>query len=438
MQNLTSNNLYDYRASKYPIQDWFKIVEGFSTDFVENRLQKYAITSGARVLDPFGGAGTTALVCKYKGVKAISIDANPWMCLVASAKTTWDIDLSELKESSDFVLSCIPIAHIKNEELVGFQTEDQGKIFAVGVNPIVLDSKDIPALPRLEKKMSPNVLRKVLFLKEIIQKTVQDKRLTDTTQRLLWATFGAHLMRVSNMTWYGPKVSWKKKFLVDAPVFTLFRDLLRKVYTDLNAVRVVSQPHAETEVILGDARQVDTHVPSQVDLAITSPPYMNEACYTDQSQFELFFLGFVRNLQDLRNVKRRLLTCNTKYIFSDTNDGDQIRWFDPVMRIHQELVRNEKREEKRWGWNRPKMLLDYFGGMKSNLESVFKVLRKDARYDLIIGDSAIGGIHIPTDELVAKLAIELGYSRAAVEPFRKRQSSRDNTQLRESIVTLTN
>jgi hypothetical protein len=50
-----ATNVYNYRTNNvnYPIQNWYNIVEGFSTHFVEQKLAEYDIKHGNKVLDVF-------------------------------------------------------------------------------------------------------------------------------------------------------------------------------------------------------------------------------------------------------------------------------------------------------------------------------------------------------------------------------------------------
>jgi hypothetical protein len=54
----------------------------------------------------------------------------------------------------------------------------------------------------------------------------------------------------------------------------------------------------------------------------------------------------------------------------------------------------------------------------------------------VIGNSAIDKVLVPTDDILARIAGEIGFSAVTVTPFRARGSSRHDVPLRESIVTL--
>ena len=54
-----------------PIQRWAPYVQGFSASFVDEMLQRFSISPGQTVLDPFAGSGTVLVAAKMKGIDAI-------------------------------------------------------------------------------------------------------------------------------------------------------------------------------------------------------------------------------------------------------------------------------------------------------------------------------------------------------------------------------
>jgi hypothetical protein len=55
---------------------------------------------------------------------------------------------------------------------------------------------------------------------------------------------------------------------------------------------------------------------------ITSPPYPNEKDYTRTTRLESVLLGFIRNKEELRAVKRGLIRSNTRNVYvGDADDG---------------------------------------------------------------------------------------------------------------------
>src|SRR5690606_2984215 len=84
----------------------------------------------------------------------------------------------------------------------------------------------------------------------------------------------------------------------------------------------------------------------------------------------------------------------------------------------------------------------YFNDIFQVLRDVYRVLKPGRRAIFVLGDSAPYGVHIPTDELIGRLGVAVGFSGYALEILRTRGGKwKDNPQrhtveLRESIVTL--
>ncbi len=74
--------------------------------------------------------------------------------------------------------------------------------------------------------------------------------------------------------------------------------------------------------------------------------------------------------------------------------------------------------------------------MTSHFSNMYRVLKDGAPYLMVVGDSAINKILVPTDEILARIAKEVGFSKAQVFPFRERGSSRHNLNLRESLISM--
>lgn len=67
--------------------NWFRYYADFSAEFVEDAISHLDLGSGATLLDPWLGAGTTAEVAALKGLRFKGYDINPAMLLVSRART---------------------------------------------------------------------------------------------------------------------------------------------------------------------------------------------------------------------------------------------------------------------------------------------------------------------------------------------------------------
>src|SRR5580704_5356156 len=70
---------------RLPFQRWFKFKEAFSPRFILDCIQTLD-TAPRSCLDAFGGSGTTALTCQFLGIRPTTIEVNPFLCDLITAK----------------------------------------------------------------------------------------------------------------------------------------------------------------------------------------------------------------------------------------------------------------------------------------------------------------------------------------------------------------
>ena len=170
------------------------------------------------------------------------------------------------------------------------------------------------------------------------------------------------------------------------------------------------------------------------DLAVTSPPYLNNLDYTMQTRLELFFLDFVKNMEGLKALRKRMVTCDAKAIYRDIEDHKEVSQFESIQRIVAQL--HEKLGHRKWGWDYPFMTLQYFGGLLRVLRSVRSCLKPGARFLLVVGESAHAGIKVPVPTILGELGEASDYQLEDIRVERYRRSSSHRFQLAESTVIL--
>ena len=65
---------------------WLRLTPAYSVKVVEEVISRYG--EGLNVLDPFCGAGTTALCAVARGHRTTTVDINPFLVWLARAKTS--------------------------------------------------------------------------------------------------------------------------------------------------------------------------------------------------------------------------------------------------------------------------------------------------------------------------------------------------------------
>ena len=92
----------------------------------------------------------------------------------------------------------------------------------------------------------------------------------------------------------------------------------------------------------------------------------------------------------------------------------------------------------------PALVRGYFSDMAAVLRSCRHVLVPGGQCCIVVGNSAYGGVIIPTDSLIARLGLAAGFDEAAVVPVRhltvapqQRNDLRGReASMRESVVVL--
>ena len=80
-----------------PLHRWIPWIAGYSATFVDDVISAYLRNrTGALVLDPFCGVGTTLLQAVLRGHEAVGFEINPYPALAARAKlNSPTVDLTE-------------------------------------------------------------------------------------------------------------------------------------------------------------------------------------------------------------------------------------------------------------------------------------------------------------------------------------------------------
>ncbi|MBU6428817.1 MAG: hypothetical protein KGR26_07405, partial [Cyanobacteria bacterium REEB65] len=258
--------------SALPALDWYLMPEAFSAPLVQQACARYGLQPGDTVLDPFSGTGTTVLTAKLSGLCGLGLEANPFLAWAAGVKSKLDVPAKRFARARQRVLD---------------------RIGDLGAAPEVA----LPDMPRVDKWLTPKIAYKVVALREAIL-----AESSEPERDLLLLALASLLRAVGNLKLTAHAFG-TVSIRADAPVAQLFRDKTAKMAADLQALESLESAGSlgSARVLRGDARQLDLTDPAlPAKLAITSPPYLNNLDYTMQTRLELFFLGHVANLGDVR------------------------------------------------------------------------------------------------------------------------------------------
>ena len=85
-------------ASDRAAHDWYRFVLSFPPHLVREYISRFELSSGACVLDPFCGTGTTIVECKKIGVASVGVEAHPMSHFAFATKVDWSPDPDRLEK----------------------------------------------------------------------------------------------------------------------------------------------------------------------------------------------------------------------------------------------------------------------------------------------------------------------------------------------------
>ncbi|MDE1819572.1 MAG: hypothetical protein KGJ23_06340 [Euryarchaeota archaeon] len=400
-----------------PIHRWFQYPAGFSYRAVEHALETFPVPEGGTVYDPFAGTGTTLVVCKGRGISSVGVEAHPLVARIAQTKVTWDLDLDKLGREADALLRSLP-RRVSSSRL----------------------PRDLPAL--LQKCYSPKNLTKLFAIRDALDRVEKVHR--DLFEVALIGTLRAASAAATGWPYIAPRKRIQEKDALET-----FALQLSHCLEDLRATR------AERRTVPARALEADARAPplgkGSVDLAFTSPPYLNNYDYADRLRLETYFLGMASTWGEItERFRSKLIVAATTQV--DRREGSArervegaLEGLDPqVARELGEKVEklSEVRKHRRGQKSYDLMVARYFEDMAQAMTATRRLLRPEGRLVMILGDSAPYGVPIPTEEYLGKLGLGVGFSDYRTTRLRSRggkwrsNPQRHHVPLKESWLLL--
>ena len=372
-----------------PVHRWVPWIAGFSRHFVQDALARHLPGPGV-VLDPFAGVGTTLVEADLAGHDAVGFEINPYAAFAARAKLgAHRLEPERLRASiADFV------AFMEGSERTGRAPE---------ASP--------PAAFRTRAPFySPAVERKVLSAFDFTA------TLEASIANLFRLAFAATMVRYSNYSYepsLGRKASVGRPEVEDDDVAGAIAAKLSQMADDAAWYR------AERASLERDDGRVLEHSffegysmldEGSVDLLVTSPPYLNNYHYNRNTRPHLYWLGFCSAPRDLKPLEEH----NFGTYWQNARDEERID-LDPsidddAIRDALDTVRRQNPEKGVYGGNGwANYAARYFNDCARFLEGAAWCLRPGATALVVIGNSILQGVPIPTDRFLAAIANSRGF-----------------------------
>jgi DNA modification methylase len=414
-----------------PIHRWVPWIAGFSSDFVRDVLERYA-NGKATVLDPFSGVGTTLVEATLFGYDAYGFEINPYAALASRVKAnSYKIDTAVL-----------------NNHIVNFRNFYDKKI----------NSNYLPQShsPQGFKTRSPFYSQKVLDKVLIFQDYLAFIEAEDIRD-LFRLAFASTMVSYSNYSYepsLGRRVSAGKSEILDYPVGEVITKKLIEFSEDIIWFQA-NRPEKETksEVIEASFFEYEQHLaPQSVDLIITSPPYLNNYHYNRNTRPHLYWLNFAEQPGDLKNLEHSNFGKYWQTVREQERVDLDFCLTNSDLPAILEALRAQKPERGIYGGNGwANYAASYFNDCYKFVSGIKYALKPKGSALVVIGNSILQGIMIPTDEYLGEIAQKAGLELVGIDIPRSTRvgnsiiqsevrtiKAKSSHQLYEAIVELRN
>ncbi len=291
-----------------------------------------------------------------------------------------------------------------------------------------------PFLKETASHFSPVVMSSLLRLKQNVFSVEPGP-----VRTLLTLGFASILIDCSNLK-RAPCLGYTTKLGMSADLpFELFLQQVAVIKQDLVALRAKARGWGPPlEVIQANSGMAP--IPEgAVDLAITSPPYVNGMDYVTNYKLDLAWLDFIKSYDELRTLRAAMVACDNipRETAASHQANDIVRsdvWVGSVAKSIDSNI------ETKAAYRRDDMgaiVTKYFSDLVPVIENVYQSLKPGGRFVVVNGDSLIAGTYIPGDAIFGRLAEKVGFEVEAFDVARERRSGqRRGFVLRETILVL--
>lgn len=427
-----------------PVHRWFGYKEGFSPTLLGEVIRAFHLPTSLKVVDAFGGVGTTALsgLIHPHVAEVRSIEYSPLSHFVGSTKLSWPtIDADAL----DYALApALDYKRPRDVELPSLSSFSNRQIIDGQRLRSLIAARDHVRTLAVERPIRDLLLLGTAAVLEDLSGAMKDGRalrLKRGRQRRpsSLAAGPTHLTTAGVV----------KRAL--AGQWTAMAEDVRQMQTN--------HPAARDRIIrfeTGDARNLETVMSSGellfpdgwADLSLFSPPYLNCLDYTELYKLELWFLEFVASQEEFREVRLGTLRSHPSVKFPPRSYLDGVS--DPAVELIADLSAFASAHGRRNDVG--PVIQAYFEDMYRVWQQQLRTLRPGGVAACVVANSTFSrrdrssdGTHVErwrmpvlTDVLLAHLALLAGFDDVALLSARHlRPRNAGAGSARESVVVAT-
>jgi hypothetical protein len=370
---------------------WLRLTPAYSVHLVGELLDAHAGPGdGARVLDPFCGTGTTALVCAERGLACETTDINPFLVWLAGAKTR------------RYAAADVDAFRMHAAQVARAMTRERGERWT-------------PPIKNIERWWSDAPLAALGRGREAILRSESPVAARD----LLDVAFCRASIDCADVSFAHQSMSFKKDrtALPASEVATRWAAAV-----DAVAVGAASDVARAAAIHHADARALDAVLPrDRFTCVITSPPYPNRMSYVRELRPYMYWLGYLEDARAAGELDWKAIGgtwgCATSNVAKWSpppasvvpHDG-----FDAIV----EAIRERSDVLGRY-------VAKYFHDARLHCESLARVVAPGGTVHYIVGNSKFYDVMLPVEAIYASLFEAAGFDGAEVRTIRKRTSKKE-------------
>jgi D12 class N6 adenine-specific DNA methyltransferase len=372
--------------------NWLRLTPAYSRHLVEQLVS--SLGSRDRVLDPFCGTGTTALTCAEHGIRADTVDINPFLVWLANAKFA-AYTLEELAEAKNFQAR-LRLPADKN----GFWH---------------------PPLADIEKWWTEDELAPLSALFNAIK----EAEVSEPARSLLFSAFCRVAIETASVSFGHQSMSFKPRSGDNGIIKTCPREqvsgLFRRRLAEILEAAATELDGSLAKAHLGDSRNLHTTLRAKYSCVITSPPYPNRMSYIRELRPYMYWLGYLQNGRQAGELDWQAIGgtwgCATSNLMRWQPSEEAPVPFDGLDEM---IAGISKRSEVL-----ARYVHKYFEDCVHHFRSLARVLRDGATAHYIVGNSKFYDEMVHTEEIYAALMRANGFQEVRIENIRKRNSKKE-------------
>lgn len=353
-------NSYTHGMFKYPCK--------FIPEIPRWGINTYLPEKEGVIFDPFSGSGTTLLEANVNGIDAYGTEIDDIAKLIIKVKTT--------------VLNSTQINLLE-------------QYYSAILNIIMQEDAELfrPEITNLEHWFSENTINELGRMKVYI-----DNIADDDVRDFFKLCMVSIIKKVSKADDTSPKPYVSNKIIKIPPTVEKEFSSVFHRYKQMMLELLSVERMGNTDIIQGDA--LEFSVPFGIDLAITSPPYINAFDYGRTMRLENLWLATLTE-EKLREKKSQYVgteKINTKKEKSNLSILKKSRLLEEY------YVQIVKQDEKR-----ALIVKKFFEDMEDNLQSVYNRMNIGGKYIIVIGNSSIRKVNVESWKVIEEIANKIGF-----------------------------